>query len=376
MSDSGSKTPLKSIGARDIIKLDYEKSGHLRKEGLIERSLLGKFVQWRQYFVVLRDGCFYVFENDRSTQPKVAFSFENYSRLESFAKPPDYDYCFKLIPRAGCDELKEHCFAASDDSGRQEWLIAIYKALHVANNLSVPFDVGKTAWADDIFTRRRHSEHKRDKRGERNQNVQKRYSDMPTGKAPLGRSKSYPLPPTPGPAYEYDEIAENPDSDIPSEAYDDCQVQRKPAPNPKPNIPVPKQERRTPPPLPTTENESSNAPQQGSYINLDLKQKIDDLPLFEGNSSDAKRAIKDQSVGTFLIRTSSQADSNILYVLVVSSPADELQFRIFKQGNGQIYINEGVFFTSLSELVEYYRKNDLSTPSRLRLAKQYGHMNN
>ena len=43
----------------------------------------------------------------------------SYFRLESFAKPPDYDYCFKLIPRAGCDELKEHCFAASDDSGRQ-----------------------------------------------------------------------------------------------------------------------------------------------------------------------------------------------------------------------------------------------------------------
>ena len=40
-------------GARDIIKLDYEKSGHLRKEGLIERSLLGKFVQCKFSLLIL-----------------------------------------------------------------------------------------------------------------------------------------------------------------------------------------------------------------------------------------------------------------------------------------------------------------------------------
>lgn len=31
-------------GARDIIKLDFQKSGHLRKEGRLERSLLGQIV--------------------------------------------------------------------------------------------------------------------------------------------------------------------------------------------------------------------------------------------------------------------------------------------------------------------------------------------
>ena len=40
------------------------------------------FIPGRQYFVVVRDGCCYVFDNDQSTQPKVAFSLENYCRYE------------------------------------------------------------------------------------------------------------------------------------------------------------------------------------------------------------------------------------------------------------------------------------------------------
>ena len=41
------------------------------------------FIPGRQYFVVVRDGCCYVFDNDQSTQPKVAFSMENYCRYEN-----------------------------------------------------------------------------------------------------------------------------------------------------------------------------------------------------------------------------------------------------------------------------------------------------
>ena len=41
------------------------------------------FIPGRQYFVVVRDGCCYVFDNDQSTQPKVAFSLENYCRYEN-----------------------------------------------------------------------------------------------------------------------------------------------------------------------------------------------------------------------------------------------------------------------------------------------------
>lgn len=60
----------------------------------------------------------------------------SYFRLESFAKPPDYDYCFKLIPRAGCDDLKEHCFAASDDSGRQVNNRVVHVRAYSSQNLT------------------------------------------------------------------------------------------------------------------------------------------------------------------------------------------------------------------------------------------------
>lgn len=63
----------------------------------------------------------------------------SYFRLESFAKPPDYDYCFKLIPRAGCDELKEHCFAASDDSGRQVNNTVVHVQAYPSQNLTHPY---------------------------------------------------------------------------------------------------------------------------------------------------------------------------------------------------------------------------------------------
>ena len=41
------------IGARDIVKLEYDKCGHLRKEGLLERSFIGNFVQCKFYFNVI-----------------------------------------------------------------------------------------------------------------------------------------------------------------------------------------------------------------------------------------------------------------------------------------------------------------------------------
>lgn len=46
----------------------------------------------------------------------------------------------------------------------------------------------------------------------------------------------------------------------------------------------------------------------------------------------------------------------------------------FLQEQGGIYIAEENIFQSLSELVAYYRKNELSAKTKLKLAKHYGHM--
>ncbi|XP_078312114.1 uncharacterized protein LOC111133686 isoform X2 [Crassostrea virginica] len=250
------KTPMKSIGARDIVKLEYDKCGHLRKEGLLERSFIGNFVQWRQYFVVVRDGCCYVFDNDQSTQPKVAFSLENYCRLECFAKTPNYDYCFKLIPKASCDNLKEHCFATSDDIGRKDWLIAIYKALHVANNIPEPIEVDKEAWNEDIF-QNVHGNGS-DNKGDRHQ-PRRKYSKMPTN--PTGSCC-----PKISNAF-YDEIPHDPDSDISLQAYDDKTTPRWKECSINKRLP----------PLPPTANDKSGtitAQECPTYMNLDLKKKI------------------------------------------------------------------------------------------------------
>lgn len=341
---SVSKTPLKTIGARDILKLDYQKSGHLRKEGLLERSLLGKLVgvTWRQVFVVLRDGCCYVFDNDQSTQPKTAFSFENYCRLECFEKPPDLDYCFKLFPRVNYVEMKEHCFAASDDNSRKEWLIAFYKAFHVANDLPEPLDVGNDDWTKDIFKR-----------------------IGAKSKSQVFKTRSLPPVPKEELSYDMPEL----ESELPDESYDDCAVGTKPQPS---KI---KPKRASLPALPRSPKETNPTASRGQYINMDYKKpKVDDLPLFEGNSAEAKAAISSEAVGTFIIRKSSQSEGRTPYVLVVSGPEEEVQFRIYKKEQGGIYIAEENIFQSLSELVAYYRKNELSAKTKLKLAKHYGHM--
>lgn len=370
---SVSKTPLKSIGARDIIKLDFQKSGHLRKEGRLERSLLGQIVgvTWRQVFVVLRDGCCYVFDNDQSTQPKTAFSFENYCRMECFEKPPDLDYCFKLLPRVTYTEMKEHSFAASDDNSRKEWLVAFYKAFHVANDLPEPSDVGKDDWTKDIFKRNGGNRYDYiDDEHEGNlSNTKRRYSDMPISAKPKSQVfKTRSLPPIPKEDLSYDEPELDSESELPDESYDDCLVGSKPQPKIKPK-------RASLPPLPQAPIQPSPTADRESYINMDLKKpKIDDLPLFEGSSADAKKAIDSEAVGTFVIRKSSQSESRIPYVLVVSGPEDELQFRIYKKEQGGIYITEETIFQSLSELVAYYRKNELSGKTKRKLTKHYGHM--
>lgn len=374
-----SKTPLKSIGARDIIKLEYQKSGHLRKEGRLERSLLGKIVggAWRQVFVVLRDGCCYVFDNDQSTQPKTTFSFENYCRLECFEKPPELDYCFKLLPRTNYVEMKEHCFAASDDSSRQDWLVAFYKAFHVANDLPEPTVVAKDGWTKDIFKRNggnRYAYDYIDDEHERNlPDTKRRYSAMPSTSSAQQKMqvfKTRSLPPVPKEDFSYDEPELDSDSELPDESYDDCAVETVTQPQPS-KI---KAKRASLPPLPRTPKDTSPEANRGAYINMDLKPKIDDLPLFDGNSADAKKAISSEAIGTFIIRESSQSGSTIPYVLVVSGPEEAVQFRIYKKEQGGIYITEETTFKCLSELVAYYRTNDLSAKTKLKLTKHYGHM--
>ncbi|XP_061183190.1 uncharacterized protein LOC133191451 [Saccostrea echinata] len=376
------RTPLKSIGAQDILKLDFDKCGHLRKEGGLERTLLSKFVKWRQFFVVLRNGCCYVFDNDQSTQSKTAFSFENYCRLECYTRP-DMDNCFKVIPRPGHEDLlKEHCFSSSDNHTRQEWLVAIYRALHVANNLTVPTAITKDGWKEDIFAKgtdpNRYSyidEMPEDPPKDPPKPAGKRYSKLPSPPVPsLTRAKSLPARNVSQRSNSND--TSNDSDDSPSDNYDDILTEPPPT-KPEPLTAKPckisrsvseSYKSRPQPPVPVDERGTVSLPD--SYTNL--KEGVADLPLFEGNASDAKSVIKDEAVGTFLIRKSSTGGDKIMFVLVFSAPSGELQYRIYKKEEEKIYLTEGVYFKRLSELVDYYRKNDL--PCKRKLTKHYGHM--
>lgn len=379
------KTPLKSIGAQDILKLEFDKCGHLRKEGGLERTLLSKFVKWRQFFVVLRNGCCYVFDNDQSTQSKTAFSFENYCRLECFTRA-DMENCFKVIPRSGHEEfLKEHCFSASDNQTRQGWLIAIYKALHVANNLTLPTEITKDGWKVDIFGKgtdpNRYSyidempeDFLKDLPKDSPKTAKKRYSKLPPIPS-INRTKSLPARPMTPKSTSNDSVSNDSD-DSPSDNYDDILME---PPTTKPEPPTAKPGKlarsvsesykaRPQPAVPVNERDEISRPD--SY--LSPKAEVADLPLFEGNSPEAKSAIKDEAVGTFLIRKSNTGGDKVMFVLVVSGPAGELQYRIYKKEEDKIYLEEKTYFERLSELVNHYRKNDL--PCQRKLTKHYEHM--
>ncbi|XP_063435446.1 uncharacterized protein LOC134716395 isoform X1 [Mytilus trossulus] len=132
-------TPFVNIGAQDLITVEANWKGLVRKEGQLERGLkkLGPLasLQWRQYFVVLSQGCVYVFHDDHSASPKVHFSLMNYHKLRrNFSIP----HCFEILPCSS--EGKLYKFSCATDTERLEWMRAIYVSMLVVHEESLPDD--------------------------------------------------------------------------------------------------------------------------------------------------------------------------------------------------------------------------------------------
>lgn len=135
-------TPFVNIGAQDLITVEANWKGLVRKEGQLERGLkkLGPLskvtsIQWRQYFVVLSQGCVYVFHDDHSASPKVHFSLMNYHKLRrNFSVP----HSFEILPCSS--EGKVYKFSCATDTERLEWMRAIYVSMLAVHKESLPDD--------------------------------------------------------------------------------------------------------------------------------------------------------------------------------------------------------------------------------------------
>lgn len=127
--------PFDNIGANDICSVETNYKGFLNKEGKVERNLqkLVSHVPWRRYFVVLSQGCVYVFQNEHAAKPKVKFSLRNYHKLQrNFSIP----FSFEILPCIS--DGKVYRFQCDDEADRLDWMRALYVSLLAVHKEPLP----------------------------------------------------------------------------------------------------------------------------------------------------------------------------------------------------------------------------------------------
>lgn len=128
--------PLKHIGAQDIAGLHggCTKNGFLRKQGKLERIF--KFLTWRQRYIVISQGCLYIFKDEFSRSHIMAVSLKTYNKTLRSPNIPRMPYVFRVMPHdptAG----RILVFSCPDEANQKRWMAAIKKDLLRANDVAV-----------------------------------------------------------------------------------------------------------------------------------------------------------------------------------------------------------------------------------------------
>ncbi|CAG2198319.1 unnamed protein product [Mytilus edulis] len=135
--------PRFTIGAQDISTLNTTNHhGFLRYEGSLEkfvkRTVIFKpffreAVKCKQRFVVLCEGCMYLYKDEYATSPLKAFSLADFTRIQRFQ---DNDrrtrMKFQLVPLNESSPQKFLTFCSSTDEERKVWFQKIRKEMDEA----------------------------------------------------------------------------------------------------------------------------------------------------------------------------------------------------------------------------------------------------
>lgn len=124
------------VTAQELIKSNsvHLKFGNLRKK----KSKL-PLTKWPSRFIVVVDGCVYIFEDDHSSSPKSVLSLLEFNRVEE-DKFKKYKWCFSLVGSHSSDQetARVKTFACSCESEREQWKLAIGFQIYIVENSHKP----------------------------------------------------------------------------------------------------------------------------------------------------------------------------------------------------------------------------------------------
>lgn len=348
--DSVLPEPVKHIGAQDIVSFrgGCTKNGFLRKQGGLERMF--KCLTWRQRYVVIAQGCLYIFKNEFSRSYVQAVTLGTYSKTIRCNEIPGMPFVFRVMPHDP-ERGKILIFSCPDETNQKSWMAAIKKDLMRANNVAledINLDIlGEYAYLEkDVRTIKNEVA-----ASHREPDPEKDYSEIsdldlgtrfgPSHQTPHLTS-SLPTPTKPNPVLQ----PQSPKSSTIATA--------------KPTSPV---NNRAKKPQPTPNKPKSNG-----------KGKKEEEPVIDRKSygfngtdrSHVEGLLLSKTEGTFLVRTSRSDDREVLSVNI----GDCLkEYKIFVKDN-KCTIDHRNYFVSTDDLLLYYHKNNLPNKN-VKLTKAY-----
>ncbi|XP_063435222.1 SH3 domain-binding protein 2-like isoform X2 [Mytilus trossulus] len=367
--------PRFTIGAQDISTLNTTNHhGFLRYEGGLEkfvrRTVIFKpffreAVKWRQRFVVLCEGCMYLYKDEYATSPLKAFSLADFTRIQRFQ---DNDrrtrMKFQLVPLNEDSPQKFLTFCSSTDEERKVWFQKIRKemdeAVHGSSHLQSDFDQDEyVSLETPVQVQPAHTYREPDKKlvkkSKNNEKKKKEKDNKPNEKdnkpnekdknentATAGRR----LPPSPPEDDDEDDL-----SDYDTIAEDAFVSRALPAVPPS----VPKE--RTPRLIEPIKPKVPQKPQSN------IKKLRYSRSEFEFNSSDRTQVegiLDEMSVGTFLVRKSRQDNQE---VLSVKTDDGIKEYKIYNKNRGLSIDNKEQWFSTTEELLDHYSQQDI--PNRV-----------
>lgn len=357
--------PRFTIGAQDISTLNTTSHhGFLRYEGSLEkfvrRTVIFKpffreAVKWRQRFVVLCEGCMYIYKDEYATSPLKAFSLADYNRLQRLQ---DNDrrtrMKFQLVPLNESSPQKLLTFCSSTDEERKVWFQKIRKemddAVHGTSHLQSDFDqdeyvsLEKPVQAESANVYRE-PDKKLVKKAKNNEKKKKENEKKPNEKDKKEKTaSSRPLPPSP--PEDEDDL-----SDYDTITDDACIGRALPVV--PPNVPKERTPRLVEPIKP-------KVPQKPPSNIKKLRYSRSEFEFDSSNRTRVEEILDNLSVGTFLVRKSRKDNQE---VLSVKTEDGIKEYKIYNKQRGLSIDNKEQWFSTTEELLDYYSQKDI--PNRV-----------
>ncbi|KAK7108914.1 hypothetical protein V1264_013052 [Littorina saxatilis] len=369
-STSSGMQPHATISAQQCSEGHPDRCGFLRKRGRQERLLenlhLSRHINWRQKFVVVKEGCCYCFDDEVARSPYQSFSLEGFYRVFRH-KAERAAFVFAVEPAEG----KLQVFAASSEDDRMAWMMALKQAMleanpghHISASGGSHHGEEKDVYSEiekPVFDPPKKQSEMKDGSGsggfhsgggyndddddDEDEDIEEESDssddyDQPDEewKRPPPTRRSLPLPPVPGEAPREDQDKKRGKIALP-------------LPPPKPQAPH-RDRHNLPDPQPARTPRVRPVPAEKPSRKLSEQDCLFD-------NSDREAAIQilkeKEALGTFLIRKSRQGDSK---VLVVMTSEGVREYKIFAEA-GQVTLDKKAFFPNVDELLQHFSKSTL-----------------